>query len=193
MLRKWLKIEQKEGFTLIELLVVIAIIGILAAVVLASLNSARAKARDASRIQIVQQIEKALHLYYLDNGRYPPLQHGMGSESSCGSQTDNWGHCDRLKLLKDALAPYISIDPTSLSQGTQGNYYYNYSSKGGDGYQTFGLMVYLESSQPDDGGYYTGAYEAGQLPTYCTSVYSGSDSDWLQTGSPYENLCRGGM
>ncbi len=59
------------GFTLIELLVVISIIGLLAAVVLVSLNSARAKSRDARRLGDIHQLQTALELFYNDCGGYP--------------------------------------------------------------------------------------------------------------------------
>ncbi len=64
---------QKKGFTLIELLVVIAIIGILSGVVLASLNVARLKARNAQRISDVRQVQLALTAYFDDQvmGSYP--------------------------------------------------------------------------------------------------------------------------
>ncbi len=64
-------IHTKRGFTLIELLVVIAIIGILSAVVLTSLSTARQKARDSKRIAEVTQIQKALDYYYDVNQSYP--------------------------------------------------------------------------------------------------------------------------
>ena len=63
--------RKQKGFTLIELLVVISIIGLLASVVLVSLNSARKKARLAKRATDLTQIRKALELYYNENNSYP--------------------------------------------------------------------------------------------------------------------------
>jgi prepilin-type N-terminal cleavage/methylation domain-containing protein len=62
--------SNKKGFTLIELLVVIAIIGILSSVVIASMNSARKKSRDARRISDISQIQTALEMFYDANQNY---------------------------------------------------------------------------------------------------------------------------
>lgn len=69
--------SRKGGFTLIELLVVIAIIGILAAVVLVSLNNARIRGRDARRLSDLQAITLALELYAdAHDGQYPDETNG---------------------------------------------------------------------------------------------------------------------
>jgi len=74
----------KRGFTLIELLVVIAIIGILSSVVLASLNTARQKSRDAKRVSDVKQLQLALELYFDSNGGYPSTAQGTGVLATAG-------------------------------------------------------------------------------------------------------------
>lgn len=79
------RLIEKKGFTLIELLVVIAIIGILASVVLSSLNDARASARDTTRIQTIKQVQTALEMYRLSTGDYPIWQGSDTRQNSCFS------------------------------------------------------------------------------------------------------------
>lgn len=70
---KYVLSTKKRGFTLIELLVVVAIIGILATVVLASLNKARNAAKGTVVTAEVRSLKQAFELYYLDHDEYPVI------------------------------------------------------------------------------------------------------------------------
>jgi len=140
------KIKGHAGFTLIELLVVIAIIGLLASIVLISLNSARAKARDAKRIADLRQIQTALAMYYDNYNVYP--RYDTGSTPSClngyAANTTNYAGTNYLPCWNDLgtkLIPYINklpIDPGS------GLYFYR-TINSGQGYYLI-LVPTLETS-----------------------------------------------
>ena len=116
----------QRGFTLIELLVVIAIIGLLSSVVLASLNTARAKARDARRLSDMRQFSIALQLYFDDNLHYPGTAEGIPSTGAVLGDTTDASSL----AFATALKPYMSSIPADplYQQGllTGQSYYYSY-------------------------------------------------------------------
>lgn len=115
----------QKGFTLIELLVVIAIIGLLSSVVLASLNSARAKARDARRLVDKNQIILALNLAYDALGALPQVGPSIWaclapSGESCWRGEGGYSGSD---AILGALAPYLPSIPRP--NAISGSYAYN--------------------------------------------------------------------
>ena len=136
----FLKKKTGAGFTLIELLVVIAIIGLLASVVLVSLNGARLKARDTKRIADLKQIQTALALYYDANNSYPACGPWVYSLNDT-----NW----TTGCLGAALLPYLSklpVDPKNNIQAPWGTGNYTYAYGVAAAGQDYDLVAQLEDT-----------------------------------------------
>ena len=76
--------SSSRGFTLVELLVVIAIIGILSAIVLASLNAAQSKGNDAGIKANMDSVRNQAALFLTDNNNvYGVFNNGSGGPATC--------------------------------------------------------------------------------------------------------------
>lgn len=178
-----------RGFTLIELLVVISIIGLMSSMTLAALQAARAKARDAQRIQALAEVRKALALYYDQNGGYPvpgSSVFGMYSYTESASYSNTWR-----SSLGVALAPYLPTMPQGNTTGsavafnpltfwgTDSAFAYHTNSTGSQ-YQ---LFTRLETAHPlrcSTKAYtakfaYWFVFPAGN--SFCSGSYSTSNAD----------------
>jgi len=103
-----------SGFTLIELLVVIAIIGLLASVVFASLNMARAKARDTRRISDFRSFHIALEMYFNTYGQYP-VSPNFCDAPGCSSQDHNRSfEAVANTLISEGFLGGVPKDPSRL-------------------------------------------------------------------------------
>lgn len=75
------KMETKNsGFTFVEILIAILAVGILATVIAFSLNIIKKNSADSRRLGDVQQIAKALELYYDKHAEYPGALSGLVAE-----------------------------------------------------------------------------------------------------------------
>ncbi len=156
-------IKNKRGFTLIELLVVVAIIGLLSSVILASLNSARSKARDAVRLSDIKQISNALELYYSNNGVYPSGQ--FLSIKNTSDPNSVWQCCGGSAFIA-ALAPYLPklpIDPKNndVTCYANGAHFYTYQSFNAG--KNYGIYASLENPK-------AGAADPANYPCCATSA-----------------------
>jgi len=143
---------KNKGFTLIELLVVIAIIGLLSSVVLASLNTARTKSRDARRKSDIKQLELALEFHYDEFGSYTQPEN-MNSDcstgSSCSSSGSDWAASSDLRdLVTNGFIPSLPIDPTNNA-----SYRYTYEPwNAGQGGYSAGGQAYDLCANLEEGG-----------------------------------------
>ncbi len=120
----------KRGFTLIELLVVISLIGILSTLVVANMNSARERARDAQRKSDLRNIQTGLRLYYNDNNGYAPK----------AEMDATWG-----AVWTKNGTTYMNILPKDPLSPTQ-DYVYTYTDS-----ENYILKACLENKSDDKG------------------------------------------
>lgn len=129
----------KSGFTLIELLVVIAIIGVIMSMGVANLITAQKQARDASRREIIHNVQTAFEQYYAENGVYPTESDGTIAAAFDNnsaptdpkdsspytidySQTSPTAYCV-CAMLEGAVGNANAASSTSCSWNTSGTYY----------------------------------------------------------------------
>ncbi len=126
-----------KSFTLIELLVVIAIIGLLATIVLVSMNNAKEKGRVVGAGSTAKNLALAVEFYYNDMGFYPPdvsrgwdpgLAHSLPYDYVTGeSYIVPCDHCPSnwtTIINQNWSGPYTNNWPDTTPWG--GEYDYNY-------------------------------------------------------------------
>lgn len=112
-----------KSFTLIELLVVLAIVGLLTSAILPSLNKSRLLARDEKRLAELQQIKKAVKMYYASNGFYP--RNGIGIEITYAYDKDSL--MSSWVTLENSLKTAINTIKLPKDPSSKPSYYYTYS------------------------------------------------------------------
>jgi prepilin-type N-terminal cleavage/methylation domain-containing protein/prepilin-type processing-associated H-X9-DG protein len=106
--------KRRRGFTLIELLVVIAIIGVLIALLLPAVQSAREAARRAQCSNNLKQLGLALHNYIDSNGSLPQ------SGAWWGSVNNVFTNAVQDYSMKMCLLPFMEQQPLYNAN----NFYY---------------------------------------------------------------------
>ena len=158
-----------KGFTLIELLVVIAIIGVLASIVLASLNTARKKSRDTRRVADMNQAKLALELYFDSNKSYPDTAASRGTALLVPTYIAAWPS----DPTTSTAYPYFAGIQSRADDGTAGN---NACSTSGAT-----CLFYHSGATVEDAGITAMSSRAGGCPEATGSLLAGCRSSFDET------------
>lgn len=131
-----MRIKFAKGFTLIEMLVVIGLLGVLVSILLVTVNpfGQLQKSNDAKRKSDLESLQRALDMYYQDNGSYPASSGDF--KIFVNGATLPWG---------SPWSPYIVTLP---KDPVSSNTYVYYSPPGSNG-QTYYLYANLQNGKND--------------------------------------------
>lgn len=113
--------NRTKGFTVTELLVVVAVIGVLSAVVFASISQTRQNARNKQRTASLEQVELALEVYKQAYGSYPLSCGGSGTMG----KSFGTGACPTNYIAGMSSIIGLPLDPVTSTTGG-----YRYISNG---------------------------------------------------------------
>ena len=152
--------SRTKGFTLIEVLVVISLIGLLSAVILASLGTTRAKGRDAARMVDIRELKKAIEYYYDDYKQYPKM--GFEGAAQDVSALDTPLRGGPVKYIGGIAQTLVDGD----GSGTPDLYGWRSSgSQAADPADSYAIIVYTETL-----GHPSGLCKTGSGPQYANIV-----------------------
>ena len=185
---KLCKAQKNTGFTLIELIVVISLITLFSSVILASLNSARDKAKTRAFASNMLSFQTALELYKTDTGYYPyELTNAM--IGGITSTSDNMTSQLSAPAISPAFIPTYLPSLPKFSEFPAGVTSFNFLNP--DEYDTYSVP-YPPSEQPYKCGgktitgyliYTGGSYTTGVLPLLTKSGRNARTQGYCITGN----------
>ena len=109
------------GFTILELMMSIAIIAILTSVILVTISGIKERGRDVRRLSDVNEIQKALNLYFSSHNVFPvfPVEVKLTGEDAFSELLKNEGFIS--KAPTDPMPSYGAYTYQSNTGGT--NYF----------------------------------------------------------------------
>jgi len=122
----------------VELLIVIVVIGILAAITIVAFNGVQDRSRYAKAQSDISALNKAILLYYAENGSYPSTT----AKTGCASNWCGWDQATGDNFIPGLAPKYISVTPQMPTENANADTYL-YKSVDGTSYQ---LMRYRDNT-----------------------------------------------